>query len=369
MVSPVLPPPNPIRYDGVPQRYLRQFHVALANAANAPCDIMVVGDSIGEGALNSVATDRWIERLQTKLRARFQPAGVTGGVGYVPARVNINGITSRFVNNGGSLTSLVGLGQRAVILNSSGDTLALVATATTFRLFYYQDPALGSFTWQIDGGGATTINCNGTNTIGKTVDIATGSAGSHTLLLTWVSGTVYIEGAMVLNGDESAGLRMWDASSGGAISSSFEDTAYLAYAQNWLFDMSRVNPDLVLVALGGNDASYQYSADPRGRTPAQLATNLKHIATLIRANAAPDPSIAFVIGYDWPNFAAGWWATYRPAIYGAAIEDGNVGVIDLYQRFGAKGDLSALGLVPDGTHLTALGSEFYANAISGYLEP
>lgn len=380
-MSVTLPPRHPFRDEGRQQQPLRQFGVALARAkgGTGACNLMWLADSIGEGALNASPNLRFLDLVRDQLRDTWQPAGVAGGYGYVPARINISGYANPFVNAGGTASSLVGLGLRAVRLTGAGQTLTLTMTATRFGLRYYQagTGVPGSFKWSIDGGATTTVNSGVSPAeISKVLNLDTGSSASHTLLIEWVSGTVYVEGAMVYDGDEAAGIRVWDASSGGATTQTFQDTAFNSSAQNWLAGMAGIPPDAVFIALGGNDYSYLRAADSRGQTPAQVAANYLTIAGLIRTTATTygikTPSIVFVVGYNWPAFTTGGafatqWSDFDHAITGAAIQDGAVGLLNLNRRFGDRADL--LGLIADTVHLTALGSGFYANPVVGYLEP
>jgi hypothetical protein len=64
---------------------LRWFRNQVGGVATAPVDILFVSDSTCEGARALTRATRWIEQVCTKLRAKYQPAGVAGGLGYTPA--------------------------------------------------------------------------------------------------------------------------------------------------------------------------------------------------------------------------------------------------------------------------------------------
>lgn len=78
-----------------------------------------------------------------------------------------------------------------VSLTSSTGTItfAPTGTVTSFDIWYYGASA-GTFSWQIDGGSATTITVPFNGVMNKTT--VTAAAGVHTLTLTWLSGSILI---------------------------------------------------------------------------------------------------------------------------------------------------------------------------------
>lgn len=361
-------PIDPKRFESNRTQYLRQWLIALADRATRPVNLMVLADSIGEGA-QSQANTRWVDLVRDELRRRYQPSGVAGGYGYTPARMNISGYTGLVVASGGATTSqATGLGQRAMRLTGSGQKLTLTITATTFCVFAYKDATLGRFKYTVDGGAPTTVDTGATPYgLSMPIDIAAGASGSHTLVLEWVSGIVNIDGVMVFDGDESLGIRTWDASSGGATTAFFVNPTYSV----WSYHMGRAEPDLVLIGLGGNDCSLQ-SPTPEEGVAHRLALYSMIRSRMVTDFAKPAPSIVEIVGYKWPAFSTGyypvpWNPNYRNSIYSAATQDGNVGIIDLTPRWGERPDL--VGLVDDGVHPNDRGHRLYAQAIAESLRP
>lgn len=89
---------------------------------------------------------------------------------------------------------------------------------------YYQDSTAGrQFSWDVDGGAATTITTAGLNTIANAT-IPLGSVGTHTIRLTWVAAFVRIYGIDCQDATrKEVTIRQW-AISGGTTSNMIDNT-------------------------------------------------------------------------------------------------------------------------------------------------
>ena len=243
-------------------RVLAPFVTALANAANAPVDVMVSGTSLSEGERASALGLRWTDRLQAALRAKAQPPAIRGGVGYVPVFYVTTAIASPWtLSVPDRRPANFGWGHRFTYL-TPGDTATLAFTGTDLDLIYTSTPDSASCTVSIDGGAPVTLDLSGSIVHGLKKAAARGlSDGPHTAVFTGVVGSSNIEGAMVYRGDLNAGVRLWEGAHAGWQASQLTDFALL----------NRVQPQLVVIELMTNDvrgaiplASYRASI-PRKR--------------------------------------------------------------------------------------------------------
>lgn len=352
-----------------PSNALRTFWTALANAGTSPVDVLCIGTSLTEGGKVTAAGKRWVELLRDLLRTRYQPAGVVGGEGYVPAFYEIAEIPDRWTGTGSA--GLYGLGKRSVSL-TNGQSRTLTFTGTGADLRYAKGTTTGSFTYSIDGGAAqgpvSTQDAAGPLG-GFAVQIRGLAPGSHTLAVSWASGgACVIEGAMVYNGDETRGVRLWESGHSGYNSGDF-----LSVASNgdktWWDSITGVNPDLVIIDIGANDLK-----PAAGISAAQLGTNLAAMIAKVRAKATTDPSI-LVVGV-WARLSASdgitteaQWQPYFDELKKAANADPKVAFLDLYARFGANATAMSLGLLTDQTHVSDTGAWLWAHSALRAITP
>lgn len=349
---------------------LRNFRVALANALNEPLDVLCVGDSVTEGYGATSINSRWCNLLLARLRTH---AGVLdGGEGYVPAFYEDTTKTDRFT--GGTFTTsggLFGLGIRCIRLTAG--TVSFTFDGTGVDVIFAVGAAAGQFTWNIDGGTESANNAtySASNQGGCCFISARGLApGSHTVNITHKTATIYIEGAMVYNNDEAAGVRLVEAAHASYQAYSYTVLPYWATSITpidipWALPAAavtaRIDPQLVTIMLGLNDYATNSAAR---RTAAQFKADLAGIINLIRTNTTTDPSILLVI--PWERTTNGTllstWAEYRQAYYEAAAEDGQVAILDLKDTIGSFVDGDPYNLdVADGLHLSDKGYRVVAD--------
>ena len=128
---------------------LRAWFASLAGRNSSPVDILFgPGHSITEGSGATTKADRWQDLVRDALRSRYQPSGVAGGAGYIPAFTYYNNP----VTYSGSYTqpSTNGLG-------FLGITMSPAATATPS----FTGTALDVFVTKVSGGGTLTVSVDG----------------------------------------------------------------------------------------------------------------------------------------------------------------------------------------------------------------
>lgn len=376
-----VPGAKDIRYaESVRGRALRRTHRGFAAVADEPLDILLVGDSMAAGHVATTPAKMWSRLLQDELRRRWQPAGVTGGVGYLPAHRTrtFSGSPAlagpfTWVNEPADL-AVYGLGMRHKAL-VAGVSASVTVNATGFDIFWAGGPTTGSFTWSIDGGAATTVNTFKLTQSGGFVTQVRGlSSGSHDLLIEHASGGgVAFEGVMVYDGDEAAGIRVWEGGHSGWKASDFLDplrSNLNTTDPRWLATVATINPSAILIALGANELGAKVP-------PATYRANLAELVAYLRAYTTPDADIVIVIEpqrHDHDNDtnpAIYPWAQYVNQVYALARGDGAVGVCDLSARFGTHAYAAGIDLLDanDKVHPSDLGHAVWANALAGYLEP
>lgn len=274
-------------------RALRPFHVALGSIADTAVDVALIpGDSITEGA-SATGSGAWEKRyanvLQDTLRRAVQPPGVIGGSGYFGFGSSLILSGAGFIGGSGTLAVdyTAGLGLKGVLMGNAAQW-SFYFVGTACDLLYSTDPAYGSFTVTVDGvaqGGTT--NCSGAASHGNKKRLTAAAVGTHTVVVT-ATGNVLLEGEMPYNGDELAGLRVWEGGHSGYGAHDFQlDTS-------WADSLTAIpNPKLVVVSGSSND----YYA---GRSVAQSKTDHEANIALLRSKIAGDFSLVLLSYFDRP---------------------------------------------------------------------
>ena len=335
---------------------LRPFYASLADRAAAPLDILFVGDSIAEGEGTTAITNRWARRLIESIRSQFQPTGIKGGRGYVPAWYALANPAAAGFASAGSVTqsTTYGLGRRSATLAATG-TLTITQECSSFDVVYAAQTGGGTFSVTVDGGAPTNIDTTGGGNLGgRTQRFTPSQRGSHTIVIAQVSGSPIVEGVMFYDGDETKGIRLWDGAHYGYTSGSFASNG------TWSEGMLAFTADLAVVALGVND--FGTNVDP-----ATYKTNVQTVITSIRAKSAGVP-ILLVGMYERVGSFTYTWQQYLDKLAEIAVSDSNTVVIDMTRRLPKGTTTDALGLVgADGVHPTDKGHLTIADQVSATL--
>lgn len=357
---------------------LRRWFTALAGRDTSPADILSITDSIFEGHRLSAMNNRPMGRLLNLLRGRFPVAGVTGGLGYVAVTQGSGQVADYpVVNTGGAGGAAVGLGNRCRILTASGHkSVFSFSGATSVGLRYLRvgsAGAVGTFTWKVDAGSATTVDVKtGTVLDFVEVPITIPDTGAHTITVEWASGTVNIEGFVHYSGDETKGIRMWEGGHGG-------DPAYNwvnpgAAGTNLQSQVAAIQPDLVLIELGANDRKMN------AKTSAQFAASMTTILAKVRAGTTIAPSIVIVPVWDISvqdgTTVIEPWSNFVDVMYGFASADPDICIWDLQQRvkpvIGVNDTAKGLLRSDEGVttvHPSDAGAAFIADGLFTFLTP
>jgi lysophospholipase L1-like esterase len=359
----------------------RSFQTAIAKRESAAVDIVCIGDSLTEGADVTNIEKRWVARLRDKLRAFYPTPGVTGGQGYICANYYVIGNASVpqqnqvFTQTGGTTDASyqTGLGRRFRRLSQAGDKLNITVTCSSVDVVYTKGTGRGVLGLSIDGGSVTTVNTSGGAVSGSKFSSGALTPGSHAIEITWVSGgNVDVEGMMVYNGDENAGIRIWEGGHGG-VKSDF----YTAGTQSWIETIHQIQPDHLFIELGANDWFYNSGvvAGSYGSFPPSFTqTNIEDLVGDLRTKCTVPPSITLIIAHARGDASPTVgqvplevWDAYVDVYYAIAAADPSIGIIDMNTAMGPQAWVSgqpSYGLLStDKVHINDSGSELYANTI------
>ena len=307
---------------------LASYRTARSNRASAPCNIAIPGASWEQG--NNVYTygSRWVDLLALNLRTAFPVSGNSvGGSTLWPACYPPSGTfggstawTSVIVSGG----TLAGQGLSAnVILATAASGYRYTFTGTSFGFCYLAGAGVpsGIASVVIDGGVPTMIN---NQTLSGSQVWASGalSAGSHTIDVTFVSGTDFrYIGFLYYNGDEGKGMRTLNGGYGGADSTN--SGVFGSYFNDGF--MKSVSAALCIVDLINNDFS-------RNLDPATYKTNMIARVADARYSAGSSTIPVLLMATNYPGDLGA--RTYTYAQYVAKLKeiadaDAYVAVLDL----------------------------------------
>lgn len=300
-------------------------------------NVLILGDSISEGAWAATYFESWIHVMRRLLQTNL--TGGPGGVGHIPAIRGFDGAGNAGfpASNGDQWTisnpakidrtsaNQYGLGRRSVSL-SSGESATIDFTGDRFQILYTSVPSGGEMGVSVDGGPAESFQTDSSSP--RSGDIYTSQPlgqGAHSVTVSAVSGDVILDGGTFYDGDSSAGVTVWDGSHAGFSSTQFD--GHDPQSTHWADGLTAISPDAVVIALGTNDAN---AAVSNGYTPGVFGDRLRSIIDLIATKV--DTSIFMVLqpqpGYSPQVDPAQWWTEHMDAATAAAI-DRDATVIDL----------------------------------------
>lgn len=301
------------------------YYSMLSRARQVRCDIVALGDSIMEGQGAAAVSDRWISKVESDLRRQWMTGA--GGPGYVPAVYAAGPDSSKFpawTYNPSTAANLPqGPGYKAWKLNQN-TTATITRRCTSFKLFFYR-LASDTVTITIDGGAPTSWTIP--VVAGTPQQVWTSPAltsGDHTIVVTCTStGTSFCGGAF-FDGDETAGVTMWDSSHSGATMKLYAQT-YTDWS-NWLTHMSA---DLLMMGCGTNDCQTATG----GYSSAEYKGYAQNLIDMARAKI-PSLPVLFIPPYKPISTVTTIepWANYIAKLHELADENPHCAVFDMGLR-------------------------------------
>ncbi|QKS21007.1 SGNH/GDSL hydrolase family protein [Curtobacterium sp. Csp1] len=346
------------RYAKAKTSAISTFLSKLGARHQTPCDIVIIGDSYTEGEGATARAFRFVNAFRDRIRAFHPTGGVAGGSNYLTA----NPIIASYPKDpSGSYTSdfRFGFGKRGVQL-AAGTPITFTVSATSVRIAWLRDTGTGSFTYSVNGGATTTVNTSGAHADGQTTTIAGLSGVTDTITIALNSGYVIIEGLYVYNGDETRGIRVWESGHFGWTAANFISTPSGGTATDWLAHVTNVQPSLVVVELGENDAT-KVSA-------ATYQSNLSTLISNVKAACTAAPSIVLVAGPERNNTLVEAWANYVAAMKSIASNDSTIDVLDLTTVL-PKVNGAPAGWYADSVHPSNRGHAEIATALVEFITP
>ena len=342
---------------------------AVARATTARANVLVIGDSISEGAWALTYQDGWVHVLRRLLQQSL--TGRIGGLGYIPAIRGFLGTANSFPATNGDQwlftgsppidrteTNISGLGRRAISLTGA-QTASMTFVGDRFQLLFTGQSGSGVASISVDDGAAQTFpTTQAVATSGLSYVSAQLSPGPHTVTVKASTGTITLDGGCFFDGDYTAGVTVWDASHSGYRTDHFD--GHDAASKQWADGITAASPALVLIALGTND---EHQA-PGAYTPALYGERLAAIVALVRTKA-PAANIAFVL-QPRPGSSsqpASWWDDHMRAAR-ATASTARVAILDLQSRIpaGPTGSGST-DLYFNQNHPNSAGQRAYAQAV------
>lgn len=347
----------PSSQDTYGRHYLRDTQAQLAKIAQA---------ASGEQLVIALFGDSWVDNkfihspLVTALQALYGNAGAgwisfyTGNTRPVlPAGTSYVQTGTWTPSDQNAPTPSYGVDIASV---SSTDIATpgkyvLTTTSTDISVHYLKQSGGGSFRWNVDGGGWTTVSTANATNLFATLDITGLSNASHILTIeVTVAGT----GVILMGADckitGSNGVRIHKLGNGGLTAENATDVD----ATIWEAGIAALAPNLVIVLLGTNDHSHDV-------VPATFGTQITTLITRIRAaRANTDILLLSPAANDLTE-------TYDLSDYVTVLRDLAVteetAMVDFYLNLPDYTAGNARGLYSNTTHLNANGGQVGASLL------
>lgn len=347
---------------------LRKWYATLGGRYASIGSVVVFGDSISEGYGATSVTRRWQQVLQAELRARFQPAGVTGAaVPYICASPRMSPIPADYPRTAtaGVTQSEHGLGLRSAVI-PAGESVTFTFTGTRAKVYGTKGPTVGKYGVRLDGAAEVVVDGNAASTASGQMlwDSGTLSAGAHTVLVqrstttTASPGNLLLEGLATYNGDTASGLRVVDASRTGATLATFTGSTL------WHTALGAVEgKGLLVMAWGANDAT-------GGTAATAFRTGLETLIASART-AGWTGSILLLKMPKRGSAGEQVWSDYLAQMDAIAAADPDIATLDLRSRIPDQGtaEATSLGLYADEAHYSDTGQGLIAGQIATAILP
>lgn len=315
-------------YNAKPSQF-RRFRAKLgaAKAGTGLCRVSVGGDSIvaGESA-NPYGANAWPSRMRAAMVAAGTPSAGTGMV------LTESGGTVRDSRWTGASGHYGGTANKGSLIQMTSGSCTFTSDVAGTVVDVYVSEASGGFTVTVDGGTPAAYTGAGGNAVAlRTI---TGLANTtHTVVIAWTSGTVYVAGAAVR---QTTGLLVNNFGIGGTTAAHWI-TAEPYQPAN---EMVTYGADLFILSLMTNDVLQSVSAADYKTAMQTLITQTKAVADVLLVAAVPGNSV---------NLAA-----HRTALYELA-DTNDLPVLDFTDRWGSYGTANGFGMMYDSWHPNANG--------------
>jgi hypothetical protein len=366
-----IPEPTPVGDQFVPNAGpgLREFIARSATSAAAPSDVLVACCSHGEGTGAGSFGNRYVDLLFARMRREFQPRTIVGGRGYLPAKYSEFTIPGPATVYGGadSGNNGFGLGGRSLYIASDNAGIRYDAAAplgqlngTSFDVVYLPLGNGGSITVTIDGVAQTAFSTVGAQAEFAIKRFTFATPGKHDVTVAHTNGTanIVLNGVIEYNGDETAGLRFWDASHFGWSTDTYLNN--LVYPGAWQAQIGKIKPALIGTDLHVNDYLNNIPV-------ASMVANYQKLIGDANNGATFPPSVVIVHAFE-PKHSGTPLASWDAYLAGLgqlrSLFPNQVTVVDL-SKVMPKPDADTTGLyLTDKIHHTAKGHGLQAALVA-----
>jgi lysophospholipase L1-like esterase len=319
-----------------------RLRASLDGATNKRVNHVFIGDSITAGYLGGSENPQynaliaWPRVYRSALQAQGIPVA---GTGLVPCISGDAPYDPRWTRSGGWDASLAYM----VFVRASGETATFVSDTpgTEVSVYYFGNSA--GMKINVDGGSDSHLPMDGV--AHANVHTVTGLPNTaHTVVITTTTAEYnQMVGASTQGGD---GLVCHNIAVGGATASGPKLAAWATTTPGYInpalvgaLTAASIIPDVVYVALGGNDIQDGYSTS-------QIVTAL---TTLRNQFASSD---VIIIGENEFDGYQSVWRQWSSALH-ALADTLDCPLVDLYVRYGEYSNAVANRLMGDGAHLNA----------------
>ena len=227
---------------------LLPWYAALAQRETSRVTIACSGDSIFEGYSLTNFADTLPQQIAKALRRRL---GITGsGRGFV-GYAGTNTPSPWALSGGAAALNYFSPKELSMNIPSGGKaTLTPGAGLTAFKYLIYTSPsgAAGGGYYKIDGGSAVTFNTYSAAATPVAVDVTATATSSIEFGST--SGSFVLAGVIEYASDKTAGILVHNC----GLTNSWTSQWNATLSGGWLLWQATMNPTLVLIDLGINDA-------------------------------------------------------------------------------------------------------------------
>ena len=342
---------------------MRPWWEAVAQITSRRANILVVGDSISEGrTVTNIETECWIRVLARLLNRQY--IGEPGGEGYVPACRSLTPqpwthTGSPTVNTGS--TNYYGLGRRYLTL-TTGQSASRSWYGDRIEILYTRGPSTGTMRIDIDGVTTDVATSNASLIVGAKWTSAALDRGDHTVTVSWLSGgVVLLEGGCFSDINYAKGVAVWDGSHSSYTAGDFTGDIN---KEAWAGAVASINPDLVILPLGNNDA---LEAEGGSYSPEIFATRIGAIIDLVKANSSTVPAFIYPLMQGSPTaYTRAYWDRHMAAVKPVVINKGGA-LVDLRNFISLGPSTGTTGLYADTIHPNAAGHRLWASGFYNFL--
>lgn len=341
---------------------MREFLARSTVSATAQSNILIAGCSQSEGTGAGAFGRRWVDYVYNSVKKSFQPTGVAGGRGYLPAHYSdftIPGPATAYGSPDGG-NSGFGLGGRSYYMAGDNQGIRFDSAAplgqlngTSFDVVYLPLGNGGSITVTIDGVAQTPFSTTGPQTEYSTKRYTFSSAGKHDVTVAHTNGTanIVLNGVIEYNGDENSGVVFYDGSHFGWSTQTYYNA--LIQPGAWLSQVNKIKPSLIITDLHVNDYLNNVPV-------ATMVGNYKKMIEDANSGSTFPPSFVIVHSF-YPVHstestpAASWDAYYAGLQQVVDAYPNQVTVVDVSKIMPVPADDTTGMYLSDGIHQTAKG--------------